>query len=377
MANRVNANLGTKMRICYDHQIFAMQKYGGVSRYFVEVASRINRYPRATVRVIAPHYRSKFLAAKSDAIPVQGIYSDIWGMRRVGHRLNAALSRPLSAIYGPDIVHETYYSRNRTSSASAKTVITIYDTIEELFPEYFPASKTTIEVRQAVYRRVDHFICISENTRKDLIRLYGIDPSKVSVVHLASSLTTPVEQPAPAHDPFFLYVGERAGYKNFFGLAAALVESRLFKTHKLVCFGGGQLRADEYERFEKLEVPKGRVTFVSGDDAMLSRYYATATAFIYPSLYEGFGIPLLEAMECGCPVICGNNSSIPEVAGDAAIYFDARDTQDISRAIQKVVQYPEQKVELISKGKIRVKQFSWDICAQQTYSVYERLLSIQ
>jgi glycosyltransferase involved in cell wall biosynthesis len=365
------------MRICYDYQIFAMQKYGGVSRYFVEVASRINQYPGTSVRVIAPHYRSKFLAAKSDAIPVQGIYSDIWGIRRVGRRLDAALSHPLSATYRPDIVHETYYSRNKTSSASAKTVITIYDTIEELFPEYFPASKTTIEVRQAVYRRVDHFICISENTRKDLIRLYGVDPSKVSVVHLASSLTTPVEQPAPARDPFFLYVGERAGYKNFFGLVAALAESRLFKTHKLVCFGGGQLRADEYERFEKLEVPKGRVTFVSGDDAMLARYYATAEAFIYPSLYEGFGIPLLEAMECGCPVICGNNSSIPEVAGDAAIYFDAGDTQDISRAIQTVVQCPEQKLQLISKGKARVKQFSWDICAQQTYSVYERLLSNQ
>ncbi len=366
-----------KTRICYDYQIFATQKYGGISRYFVELASRIHQFPGTTVRIVAPFYRSKFLSAKSGAVPVLGFYSDMWGTRRIGRKLDIALSRPISAIYAPDIVHETYYSLNRTSSATAKTVVTVHDMIEELFPEYFPMSKRTIEIRKAVFQRVDHVICISESTRADLIRLYEIDPQKISVVNHGSSLVISIGPPIAIGAPFFLYVGDRGGYKNFIGLLAAFAESQLFKTHKLVCFGGGLLTAPEQERINELRIPNGRVLFVGGDDALLARYYAAAEAFVYPSLYEGFGIPLLEAMQCGCPVICSNNSSIPEVAGDAAIYFDARDTQDISHAILKVVQSPEERPKLVLKGNARVKQFSWDICAQQTYAVYERLLSKQ
>jgi glycosyltransferase involved in cell wall biosynthesis len=98
---------------------------------------------------------------------------------------------------------------------------------------------------------------------------------------------------------------------------------------------------------------------------------------VYPSLYEGFGIPLLEAMECGCPVICSNSSSIPEVAGDAALYIDPRDAQSISNAMLKVVQSSDERRQMISKGKLRVKQFTWDICAQQTYAIYARILNRQ
>ena len=158
---------------------------------------------------------------------------------------------------------------------------------------------------------------------------------------------------------------------------AAFAQSQLFKTHQLVCFGGGQLRADEYKRIDQLGVPRDRVVSVTGDDAKLASYYATAEAFVYPSIYEGFGIPLLEAMECGCPVLCGNSSSIPEVAGDAAMYFNARDTQEMAAALKNIVQSPSVRLSLISRGKERVKQFSWDVCAQQTYSVYEKLLTNQ
>jgi glycosyltransferase involved in cell wall biosynthesis len=363
------------MKICYDYKIFSTQKYGGISRYFVELASRINQYPGARVRVVAPIYRSKFLASGTRAIPVLGMYTGLWGTRRLGCKLDAAFSVAFSTVYKPDIVHETYYSRHRTSSASAKTVITVHDTIEELFPEYFPLSQQTIEIRKAVYRRVDHIICISENTRRDLLRLYEIDPENVSVVYHGSSLAPPAQPSIRNTEPFVFYVGERAGYKNFLGLVAAFAQSQMFKTHQLVCFGGGPLRADEYERMDKLGVPRDRVVAVTGDDAKLASFYATAEAFVYPSIYEGFGIPLLEAMECGCPVVCGNTSSMPEVAGDAAIYFNARDTQEIAAALQKIVSSPEERLLLISKGKERVKQFSWDICAQRTYSVYEKLLA--
>lgn len=367
------------MRICYDYQIFSWQKYGGISRYFVEIASRIHQYPGTDVHIVAPLYRSEFLAANAGAIPVLGAHcvGDFRGATRIMRRLDSAFSRLLSTAYRPEIVHETYYSRNRTSPPPAKTVVTVYDTIEELFPEYFPMSKRTIEIRKSVYRRVDHVICISENTRTDLIKMYGIDPEKISVVHLASSLTPPIEPDVAIDSPFILYVGDRGGYKNFHGLLDAYAESLLYKTHKLVCFGGGPLKTLERERMGQLCIPNDSVLFISGDDTLLANYYATAVAFVYPSMYEGFGIPLLEAMQCGCPVICSNNSSIPEVAGDAALYFDAMSTQDISNALQKVVQSPAERDRLIKQGKDRARQFSWDISAQQTYAVYERLLSKQ
>jgi glycosyltransferase involved in cell wall biosynthesis len=249
--------------------------------------------------------------------------------------------------------------------------------IEELFPEYFPMSNKTIEIRKAVFQRADHMVCISEKTRADLIRLYGIGADRVSVVYHGSSLFASMSRPVAIGGPFFLYVGDRGGYKNFISLLAAFAESLLYKTHKLVCFGGGQLTAPEQDRINQLRISNDRVLCVGGDDALLASYYAAAEAFVYPSLYEGFGIPLLEAMECGCPIICSNNSSIPEVAGDAAVYFDARDTKDIANAMLTVAQSPEERLKLILRGKVRVKQFSWDICAQQTYAVYERLLSKQ
>src|ERR1035438_7784171 len=117
------------MRICYDYQIFSWQKFGGISRYFVEIASRIHQYPGTKVRVIAPLYRSELLAAKSDEIPVLGFpfTFHIRGAVRFTKRFDPCFSRVLSWAYRPDIVHETYYSRNRTSSSSAKTVITVYD----------------------------------------------------------------------------------------------------------------------------------------------------------------------------------------------------------------------------------------------------------
>jgi glycosyltransferase involved in cell wall biosynthesis len=363
------------MQICYDYQIFAAQRYGGISRYFVEIASRVPHFPGAQVRVIAPLYKNNLLEEKSAVIPVTGMY---YPRHFLGEylvpRFDMALSRMLF-MYKPDIVHETYYSRRKTTSSQAKTVVTVYDTIEELFPQYFPASKATIEVRKVVFRRAAHIICISHSTRNDLIRLYGINPEKVSVVHLASSLTAPTESLAGMESPFFLYVGNRGGYKNFLGLLDAFALSGLYKSHKLISFGGPQFQPNEQAKILQLGIPGDRVVWVEGGDALLSRYYAAAEAFIYPSLYEGFGIPLLEAMECACPVICGNSSSIPEVAGDAALYFDAADTQKMAETMLTIVQSQTIRQQLIAKGKSRLKQFSWDACAQETYSVYERVLS--
>ena len=367
------------MQICYDYQVFATQRYGGISRYFTEIAARIHRFPNVGVRVIAPLYRNKYLREKRKLIPVTGAYFSISFSRATGFCLlaDALLSRASAAFYFPDIVHETYYSHSRTMRRATKTVISVYDMIAELFPSSPSRRGEIIPARKAAFDRADHLICISHNTRADLMRLYGVDPAKISVIHLASSIVPTTKPPFSREEPYFLYVGGRWGYKNFLGFAQAYRDSGLCNSHKVVCFGDVGFAPHELEGLSELKLPLDRFEAVDGDDDLLARYYASAVALIYPSLYEGFGIPLLEAMECGCPVLCAKSSSMPEVAGDAASYFDASDPSAIADAMLKIVASPEQRQELIRKGRDRVRQFSWERCAQQTFSVYERLLSNQ
>lgn len=365
------------MRICYDYQIFAAQKYGGITRYFVEIASRIRRFPETDVRILAPLYRSKLLHEKRNLLPVVGTYFSGTFTRATGLCMGAGsiYSKASSLWYRPDIVHETYYSPTRTVPSASKSVITVYDMVAEQFPDPPSRSPGISPARKAAFDRADHLICISQNTRSDLIRLYEVDAAKVSVIPLASSIIPSTGPPVSIEEPFFLYVGSRWGYKNFTGLLDAFRQSNLYKSHKLICFGGDGFTDPERQRLRDLDLPLERFEIIDGDDDLLSRYYASAVALVYPSLYEGFGIPLLEAMECNCPVLCGNSSSLPEVAGDAAGYFDASEPASIAEAMLKIANSPDGRKQLMQRGKVRVAQFSWDKCSEQTYAVYERLLS--
>ena len=141
----------------------------------------------------------------------------------------------------------------------------------------------------------------------------------------------------------------------------------------LVCFGGGAFTTREIALIKALNIDTKRVRQVPGSDEMLAGFYKAASAFVYPSLYEGFGIPPLEAMSFACPVVCSNVSSIPEIVGDAAEMFDPYDIESIQLAIERVVQDEELKSELINRGKERIKQFSWERCAQETLKVYKKI----
>jgi glycosyltransferase involved in cell wall biosynthesis len=226
-----------------------------------------------------------------------------------------------------------------------------------------------------VLARADRVICVSESTRRDLLELYEVDPARVSVVLLAASILPSKEEPMDFGAPYFLHVGARYLYKNFNGLIAAFGEAQLHRTHKLVSFSAVPLTDAELTAMERAGVPKERVIRVGGDDNVLARYYAGAEALVFPSMYEGFGIPLLEAMRCSCPIITSNISSLPEVAGDAAIYCDPGDIKSIAEAMVKIASSPEARKNLIAKGIQRAQRFSWDCCAEETYAVYCDLLS--
>jgi glycosyltransferase involved in cell wall biosynthesis len=225
-------------------------------------------------------------------------------------------------------------------------------------------------------KRADHVICISEQTRADLVNLIDIDPAKTTVIHLGFSLqVSSSEAKRDLHPPFILYVGNRSAYKNFSALLYAYsTRHRLSREFKIIAFGGGAFQNEERLLMQELGIAPGQVRQISGDDHVLADLYRRASLFVYPSKYEGFGIPPLEAMSFGCPVVCSNSGSLPEVVGDAAETFDPTSDEALGVAVERVLNDSMFRERLIRRGHERVRLFSWQRCAEQTADVYGRLL---
>jgi glycosyltransferase involved in cell wall biosynthesis len=363
------------MKVAFDHQIFSKQRYGGVSRYFLELASRLPADTVSEVSVVAPLHVNAYLAADSARGFARGKYVPytLFGWVPLAVGLANQLAAPLAwSSSDADIVHETYFAIKPFGKARRR-VVTVYDMIHELF---MPEDKHTIAAKRAAVNRADHVICISENTRRDLVRLYGIDPARTSVVYLGCSLT--VEANAAkveggGHRPSLLYVGHRGGYKNFGTLLRAYSNSSILREFELIAFGGNPLLRSEQKEIERLGIAD-RVRFESGSDRELAARYQTAAAFIYPSKYEGFGIPPLEAMSHGCPVVCSNAGAIPEVVGDAGLYFDPNSPAELRTVLERVVTTEDLRADLRARGYARLGAFSWDTCAAATAQVYREIM---
>src|SRR5258706_1095736 len=174
--------------------------------------------------------------------------------------------------------------------------------------------------------------------------------------------------------PFLLYVGDRRGYKNFLGLVQAYAASPWLRDNfRITCFGGGNFSPSERETFAALRLGDAHIRQIAGGDERLARLYRNAAVFIYPSIYEGFGIPLLEAMSLDCPIACSRSSSIPEVAGDAGEYFDPTDLDSIRHALENVLQSAHRRQELVALGRLQRQRFSWERCARETLRGYREL----
>jgi glycosyltransferase involved in cell wall biosynthesis len=248
--------------------------------------------------------------------------------------------------------------------------------IHEHFPGMYRKNDPTTSCKKKVFSRVDHIICISENTRRDLLELFAVPADKVSVVYLGFNAFEgeSKERNEPQNIPYILYVGQRGGYKNFENFVLAYASSEWLRNNfRIYCFGGGVFTSVEKETLALNGVKESHIQQIGGDDLVLAKCYRNASAFIYPSLYEGFGIPPLEAMSVGCPVVCSNTSSIPEVVGNAGEYFDPTSINSIRVSIEKVLQSSECRADLVEKGAERCKLFTWEKCATETLSIYRSL----
>ena len=367
------------MKVAFDYQIFSSQRFGGISRYFFEMANHLAALQQEQVSCLinSPVYTNHYLQHSNKELKIIG--ASVPAIPRIGRiyrEINRFISKSAFLRWQPDIVHETYYSPKSVAPSGSKVVLTVYDMIHELYPECFSTGDRTIEYKKIAVERADHVICISENTQNDLIRLLGVAPEKTTVVHLGFALIQSDQAVVALQNrPFILYVGSRGGYKNFERLLEAYAaHPELRDIYDLIAFGGGAFKAQELEMIRRLHVPLTQVRQMSGDDGVLAALYSQAAMFVYPSLYEGFGIPPLEAMSFNCPVACSSTSSIPEVVGNAAIQFDPLDTESIANALIGLISDSALRAKLIELGRARVAKFSWEQCAKQTLDVYRALL---
>lgn len=364
------------MRVIFDQQIFSLQEYGGISRYVCSLATSLAGIEGVEAKIIAPFHINTYLEKLPKAI-VSGIkVPKIPKMGRVIQQCSFWLAPVYIARFKPEVVHETYYSEISRVPKGSRRVVTVYDMIHEKFSSNFPSNDRTSELKRLATQRADHIICISENTRKDLLEFFDLPEDKVSVVYLGFDKLTPKDtEEININKPYLLYVGQRGGYKNFEGFLRAYASSPWLRSNfNIVCFGGGSFLSNEIKLFTELKLSDDQLIQVNGSDKKLANFYNSAALFVYPSLYEGFGIPPLEAMSLDCPVVCSNNSSIPEVAGNAAEYFDPNDFESMRETIENVLNSPSRQAELIENGHVRCAHFSWQRCADETLSIYRSLI---
>ncbi|MCX5998427.1 MAG: glycosyltransferase family 1 protein [Chloroflexi bacterium] len=311
--------------------------------------------------------------------------SRLWGSLPLAVR--AMAQRLLVATSPGAIWHSTYYTmpcRLGRWSRQGPVVTTVYDMIHERFPEYFPHDREFCRRKRRCIERADAVIAISQSTKHDMIEYLHIPESTVAVIYPAVSnaftRTSPDEQDKLTQryglrKPFIMYLGPRSEYKNFRMLLRAYSLWRGKGDLDLVCIGGGAIwTKDEAELITRGNLDSSVRLIAAVNDEELRGFYSCAHAFVYPSLYEGFGIPPLEAMSCSTPVIACNTSSLPEVVGDAGLYFEPSAEEQLLDALDRIAEDTDLRQTLIRKGLERAGMFSWEKTAAATYNVYRNAL---
>jgi glycosyltransferase involved in cell wall biosynthesis len=385
------------MQIVYDHQIFQYQRFGGISRYFAELIRQFQVYD--DVEIITPFtfIQNEYLLGMKGNF----IYSNpmLFGDMRLPGKTRMNMLRDklfprfnksqqnVNSILNTlrkrnfDIFHPTYYDCYYLDELKEKKlIITVYDLIYEKFTDQFYPSEAieVLQNKKKLIEQSDHIIVLSESGKKDLLELYHINPNKVSVVSLGNSLTLDPDEMSISKQynlpqKYILFVGLRFGYKNFQFFIESIQEILRNDDNLFVVCTGKEFSPEEIKIFRQLKIEK-KVLQRFVRDSELAVLYKHAAAFVFPSLYEGFGIPVLEAMSIGCPAVLSNTSSLPEVGGDAALYFDPRNAQSIANSVSECLNDENKRISLIEKGRERVNNFSWQKTAQGTAEVYRNVL---
>lgn len=275
-----------------------------------------------------------------------------------------------------DVLHTTFYDPYTITHNKRPHVVTVYDMTPELYPEYYSGtlyscliSKKWIQGKKELVLQADKIIAISENTKKDLVEIYNIPSEKVKVIYLGyNKLPNPCERLIP--EPYILYVGLRDKYKNFKAFVDGIKPILKKEKIKALCIGGGAFTKKEVAFFKENNLEDYFIQMPVNESGIASAY-KHALCFVFPSEYEGFGLPILEAFSCECPVILNNTSCFPEIAKDAALYFNNNNLEEMRSAIKIVLDSAIEKKILLEKAQKQLECFSWTSTARQVYDLYK------
>ena len=349
--------------VVFGPEIWAAQSNGGISRYIVELANNLNNHVSRNLSLIPKHSNS-LVAEIEKPVQIRNLKRDL-------------ISISKSFASEKKIYHATYYDFHNLRIAKSLgylNVITVHDMISEIYPGIPPRFRFVPNQKLKSVLYADGLICVSQSTKNDLMRIYGVPEKKIKVIHLASSFkmeTLNDKQRVKKNN--IIYVGKRSGYKNFSILLQAFCNSSFLReNYSLIAFGGGDFNSVEEEFISEFNLNE-KVIQVNGDDSILRDLYLTSSLLVYPSLYEGFGLPPLEAMSLGCPVITSDVSSMPEVGAGAVLYFDPFNVQMLTTLLEQTLTSEKTLKRLSEMGVVRSREFSWQKTASETYDFYNKL----
>jgi glycosyltransferase involved in cell wall biosynthesis len=367
---------GPPITVGYDEQVFLAQQRGGISRYVVSLVQAYRDDPTLGVDV-----RQGWRRSTNDHSNDAGLSRPLPWVDRLGGPVQAHQVAYLVANTAArrrarraDVLHHTYFHpRFWAARSPARHVCTVYDMIPELFPESFPTRDPHLAKRSYVARS-EMVFCISESAKRDLVEIYGDPgvPMPVTYLGVGPEFTPGLPRPAGLPERYVVFVGRRGGYKDYDVLVRAFADLPDEDTMLLVV-GGGAFNDDELAQQRRLGVAE-RIRRTDVADDALPALYANALAFVFPSRHEGFGLPTLEAMAAGIPVVLADASSHPEVGGDVARYFPAGDDEALRKVLAELLGDDELRQRLGREGTARAAGFSWARTAQATAQGYRALL---
>jgi glycosyltransferase involved in cell wall biosynthesis len=374
------------VEIVFDGIIFQKQARGGVSRIYDEVLPRMAALGNNLKITILTTNNLKQTIPKHPRIKHQKLFpvemflrpKSVWGT--VINQLRGSLQRrAVQDINTEDSIwHSTYYTR--LNQWRGKEVVIVYDMLHERYKELFNQKEYQLlrSKKAETVASADAVICISDTTKMDLGRYYDIDMKKVFTVHLAHGQVFKKQDQdkenvsLPTKKPFLLYVGKRRFYKNFDFFLEGFHGWSTQKDVDLVVVGQPWERGEE-QLLTEFELQDRVILLSSVSDKHLSQLYNHAAAFVFPSLYEGFGIPLLEAMACGCPIVASSIPSTIEVAGDIPYYFIPDNLGSLLSALDEAF-YGGRDSKRVKRGMDFVNTYSWDKTARNILGVYHSIL---
>ena len=343
------------MKIIYDDIIYSLQKAGGGSVYWTEVTKRNKR---ESVHYVYDNANENFFYNEKYFKTNKKLSSFLLIIKRY---LNLHFNERNYFIFHSSLYR---YCKNRKSI----NITTVHDFTYEYYRKDLKSILHKIQKKNAVMHS-DGVICISENTKRDLNKFYPKYRGLIKVIYNGYNTEDFFYEPNIEKTKKILFVGARTDYKRF-DYAVELCSK--LKDYKFVVVGGGNLSENEKKLLEeKIKNKYEKKNYLIDRD--LRRLYNSAFCLLYPSEYEGFGIPVIEAQACGCPVICQKKSSIPEVANDSAIYIDSN-SLDESIELIKQLENDVFYSQIVKKGLENAKRFSWEKCAMEVDKFYSEVI---